>query len=84
MDTDLLTSAGLSTTGVALLLLAYRLLKSVKGKKLVSSCCGRKLELGVDVQEMTPKEITIHNPMKNGCEETKEGDNHVSHPRPAV
>jgi hypothetical protein len=44
----------------------------------------RKLELGVDVQEMTPKEITIHNPMKNGCEETKDGDSHVPHPRPAV
>ena len=88
MDPDLLTSAGLSTTGVALLLLAYRILKSVKGKKLVSSCCGRKLELGMDVQEMTPqpdhKAITIQNPMKNGSGKEQEEGSNVSHPVPAV
>lgn len=89
MDTDLLTSAGLSTTGVALLLLAYRLLKSVKGKKLVSSCCGRKLELGVDVAEMTPQpdhtKITIDNPLrKNGREEHPAVSPNVSHPPSAV
>lgn len=62
-DPTMLASAGLSTTGVALLLIVYRILKSVKGKKLVSSCCGRKLEMGVDVQDMTPVTITIRNPM---------------------
>lgn len=69
-DSTMLTSAGLSTTGVALLLIVYRILKSVKGKKLVSSCCGRKLEMGVDVQNMTPvvvehTAIAIRNPMHN-------------------
>ena len=72
-DPTMLASAGLSTTGVALLLIAYRVLKSVKGKKLVSSCCGRKLEMGVDVQNMTPaaadhEAITIRNPMKTEVE----------------
>lgn len=72
-DPTMLASAGLSTTGVALLLIAYRVLKSVKGKKLVSSCCGRKLEMGVDVQDMTPapaehEAITIRNPMKTEVE----------------
>ncbi len=74
-DPTMLASAGLSTTGVALLLIAYRILKSVKGKKLVSSCCGRKLEMGVDVQDMTPapavpdhEAITIRNPMKTEVE----------------
>jgi hypothetical protein len=64
MDDNLLMSAGLSTTGVAIILIVYRLLKSIQGKKLVSNCCGRKIELGMDVQEMTPKEVVIQNPMK--------------------
>ena len=53
-DTDLLKMAGLSTSGMAILLIVWRVLKSVQGKKLVSSCCGRKAEMGVDVVAMTP------------------------------
>lgn len=70
MDDSMLTSAGLSTSGVAILLILYRVLKTAKGKKLVSSCCGRKMEMGVDVQDMTPgaapvdTAITIRNPVK--------------------
>jgi len=54
-ETDLLKMAGVSTTGVAILLIVYRILRTIKGKKLVSKCCGKKIELGVDVEEMTPK-----------------------------
>ena len=57
MDDTLLLNAGLSTSGVAILLVVYRLLKSVKGKKLVSSCCGRKMDMGFDVTDLTPKQI---------------------------
>lgn len=53
-DTDLLKMAGLSTTGVAILMIVWRVLKSVQGKKLVSTCCGRKGEVGVNVVAMTP------------------------------
>ena len=53
-DTDLLKMAGLSTSGVAILLIAWRFLKSLQGKKLVSSCCGHKGEMGVVVVNMTP------------------------------
>jgi hypothetical protein len=72
MDDTLLMNAGLSTTGVAILLIVYRLLKSIQGKKLVSSCCGRKMEMGVDVQDMTPKHISIpiENPMRLTRQET--------------
>jgi len=53
-DTDLLKMAGLSTSGMAILLIVWRVLKSVQGKKFVSTCCGRKGEMGVDVVAMTP------------------------------
>jgi hypothetical protein len=46
--------AGLSTSGVAIVLIAYRVWKTLLGKKLVSNCCGQRLELGMDVQTMTP------------------------------
>ena len=61
-DLDMLKTAGLSTSGLAIILIVYRVLKTMKGKRLVSSCCGKKLEIGVDVEEMTPKQIVIQNP----------------------
>jgi hypothetical protein len=54
MDTQTLQMAGLSTTGVAVILIVYRLLKSIRGKRFVSSCCGKKAEIGFDVQDITP------------------------------
>jgi len=71
---DLLKMAGLSTSGVAILLIVYRVLKSVKGKRLVSSCCGKKIDIGVDVQPMTPKELVVENPMNTSKPEKKEND----------
>lgn len=65
-DLDMIKTAGVSTTGVAVLLLVYRLFKSIQGKRLVSSCCGRKLEVGLAVEQMTPKDIVIHNPLHQG------------------
>lgn len=69
MDLELLKMAGLSTTGVTLVLIAYRVMKSLQGKKLVSSCCGKRLEMGIDVAPMTPNTTVIENPMKNKKEE---------------
>lgn len=66
-EVDLFKMAGVSTSGVAIILIIYRVLKSMKGKRLVSQCCGRKVDIGVDVEEMTPKPkdevINIKNPM---------------------
>lgn len=59
MDDETLMNAGLSTTGVAILLIVYRLFKSMQGKKLVSTCCGRRAEMGMDVVEMTPRPVVI-------------------------
>lgn len=53
-DTDLLKMAGLSTSGVAILLIVWRVLKSIRGKKFVSTCCGHKGEVGVDMVAMSP------------------------------
>jgi hypothetical protein len=63
MDDETLMNAGLSTTGVAILLIVYRVLKTMQGKKLVSTCCGRKGEMGVDVVDMTPTPVA---PRKEG------------------
>lgn len=64
-DLSLLKMAGFSTTGVAIVFLAYRIFKSIVGKKLISSCCGRKMEIGIDVAQMTPTpQPTTENPMR--------------------
>lgn len=62
---SLLINAGLTTSGVAVLLLLYKVVKSIQGKKLISNCCGKKMEMGFDVGEMTPQHevILVSNPM---------------------
>lgn len=59
-DATLLKMAGFSTTGVTVVFLIYRVLKSMVGKKLVSSCCGSKMEIGISVGEMSPTHNPIH------------------------
>lgn len=61
--TDLLEVSGMSATGVAIILIVYRVIKSLRGKKFVSSCCGKKAEVGFDVKEMgaTPPRINSDN-----------------------
>lgn len=62
----LLIQTGLTTTGVAIVLIVWRVLKTASGKKLVSDCCGRKASIGFHIGEMTPlpgKVEMTENPM---------------------
>jgi len=52
MDANLLASAGVSSSSIIGLYVAYKIFLSIKGRRLVSDCCGKKLEVGVDVREM--------------------------------
>lgn len=62
--TSMFELAGLSTSGVAIVLIAYRVWKSVLGKKLVSNCCGERFEMGMDIQTMTPSAtVDTQNPL---------------------
>lgn len=63
----MLKLAGVSSSSIAIVLIVYRILKSIQGKKLVSSCCGKKMEVGIDVAPMTPQQdpviLQMNNPM---------------------
>jgi hypothetical protein len=62
MEEDLLKMSGVSAGSIAILLLIYRILKSMKGKRFISVCCQRKIDMGFDVGTVeTPKEQ--NNPM---------------------
>jgi hypothetical protein len=68
-DGDLLKLSGVSGGTIAIILLVYKILKSVIGKKVVSNCCGKKLEVGLDVQATTPQAdvcLEIKNPLVDG------------------
>jgi hypothetical protein len=60
---SLLIQAGMTTTGVAIVLILWRVLKTASGKKLVSDCCGKKASIGFQVGEMTPLPKMTENPM---------------------
>lgn len=73
MDTaELFKMSGASAGTIAIVLLLYKIFKSVVGKRLISNCCGKKLEVGIDVRETTtpkPDETKIEiktNPMVDG------------------
>jgi hypothetical protein len=53
MDTPtLLANGGVSASVILGALLLYRFWNNIVGHRLVSNCCGRKLELGIDVRDM--------------------------------
>ena len=51
-------NAGITTSGVAIILIVYRIVKYAKGHLLVSKCCGKKMEMGFDIKDVveTPKD----------------------------
>lgn len=53
-DAQLFKMSGASAGTVAIILIVYRVLKSVAGKRLVSTCCGRKAEVGFEIRDMPP------------------------------
>lgn len=68
MDEELLKMSGASAGTIAIVLVVYKILKGVLGKRLVSNCCGKKLEVGLEVKDSipTPKEevcLEIKNPL---------------------
>jgi len=54
MDVNTIATAGLSSTGVAIVLILYKVFQAIKGKRLVSDCCGKQSEVGFDVKEFPP------------------------------
>lgn len=51
---DSATGIGISSGSIALLGLLYALWLRVQGHRLVSDCCGKKYEVGVEVKDMPP------------------------------
>ena len=47
-----LQTAGLSSGSIVVLFILYRLWAASVGHRIVSDCCGRRLEVGVAVRDM--------------------------------
>ena len=52
MDYDNLISAGISSSVLTLAFGVYQVLKCTIGHRLISDCCGRRYQVGIDVQDM--------------------------------
>jgi hypothetical protein len=52
MDASTLATAGLSTGSLLLIGIVYKLVMPCIGKRLVSNCCGKIYEVGLDVRGM--------------------------------
>lgn len=52
MDVASLQTAGLSSGTIVVLFILYRLWKASVGHRIVSDCCGRRLEVGLAVRDM--------------------------------
>lgn len=65
MDAHLATQFGLSTGGVAVILITYRIFKAFKGHLCISKCCGRRVEVGFDVRDTLDSPQLVDNPIHN-------------------
>jgi hypothetical protein len=54
MEANYLASAGVGSSTIAIIFLAYKLFKKFEGHKIVSNCCGKKTEVGFAVEDMSP------------------------------
>ena len=59
---DTATTFGVSTAGVALIAMIWKIAQNINHKRLVSKCCGRKIDLSVDVVESAPSPEESQNP----------------------
>ena len=66
MNSDILTSAGISSTLVISAFVLYRLYLTINHKRIRSDCCGKKLVASIDIEETTPphEEKIVENPMR--------------------
>lgn len=53
---QMLTTGGISSAGVAMIMIIYKVLKNLNNKKYVSSCCGKRAEVVIAVNELTEQE----------------------------
>ena len=56
-----LTGGGVVATVIAVGLIVY---KAVNHKRIRSTCCGKKFEVSVDVEETTPPALKVDAPAK--------------------
>lgn len=53
---DILTTGGVSTGMITLILIIIKVIKSLNNKKYRSSCCGKNAEVVIAVNELTEEE----------------------------
>lgn len=59
-DAELLKMSGASAGTIAIVILVYKIGKSIVGKRFISNCCGKKMEIGIDIKEGT---TPVSNPL---------------------
>jgi len=66
MNSDILASAGISSTLIISAFVLYRLYLTINHKRIRSNCCGKKLVASIDIEETTPphEEKVVENPMR--------------------
>jgi hypothetical protein len=66
MDTNILAGGA---TGSALIVLAGLIYKLLNHKKITSRCCGRSLEVALDIDDTTPKNVILKKDgIASGCD----------------
>lgn len=57
MELEILQQFGITGSSVAIVLIIYKLFKHFKGHVLISKCCGKKMEVGFDVKQMSVENL---------------------------
>jgi hypothetical protein len=81
MDSNALAAAGVSSSAVAILFIIYKVVQKVIGHRIVSNCCGRRMEVGIDVRDMpnTPEELSLESESERRSSTFLETSSHLPH-----
>lgn len=85
MDMNIFASAGVSTGAIVILGALWKIWNNVRGHRLVSDCCGRFYEVGVDVRDMprTPEDKSRNQSLLSVQVEQSSGSQHVTVQEPS-
>ena len=56
MDTNVLAGGGVGASIIVIIGIIYKL---INHKKLVSKCCGRSIDMSLDIGDTTPQDVKI-------------------------
>jgi len=65
MDQSILIQAGASATTITIFIVLAYVYKMVNHRRVRSNCCGKRLDVSLDIDSTTPIDVKTQNPLES-------------------